>query len=339
MNNQPTINTAGLQGILFNRIKEKLVTETSLVDVISEILHISNDSAYRRIRGETLLVMEEAAELCRHFNLSLDQLMGTKKEDVLFRNVRIRDNQLTYPQYLEGLYQHLSKLSKLKQKEIIYMSKDLPLFHNFYFNPLLAFRYFFWMKVHLRHPDFEKQQFDLSALPADIEEKSKALLKIYCSIPSTEMWNTENINSAIAQIEFSRDSGHFAANADVISVYEALEQSINHMKLQAAYGTKFMPGEEPEGKEVNYRFFFNRVVLGDNTIIIVADTMKSVLINYGNLNYIETTDENFCNELYKDFENLIKRSTQISISSERQRNNFFNILLAKIEDRKRNLLT
>lgn len=97
---------------------------------------------------------------------------GYKKEDVLFRNVRIRDNQLTYPQYLEGLYQHLSKLSKLKQKEIIYMSKDLPLFIIF-----ISIHYWhsgiFLMKVHLRHPDFEKQQFDLSALPADIEEKVK----------------------------------------------------------------------------------------------------------------------------------------------------------------------
>jgi hypothetical protein len=78
--------------------------------------------------------------------------------------------------------------------------------------------------------------------------------------------------------------------------------------------------------------------LGDNTIIIKADSMNSVIINYGNLNYIETKDENFFNELYMDFENLIRRSTQISQFSEKQRNIFFNILLTKIEDRIQKLI-
>ncbi len=337
MNSQNAIPTIGLQGILFQRIKEKLPPQIPMVDAVSEILHVSNDSAYRRIRGETLLVMEEAAELCRHFNLSLDQLLATKNNDVLFHNVRIRNQQFTYRQYLEGLQLQMTALAKVDQKEVIYMSKDLPIFHNFYFKPLIAFRYFFWMKTHLGHPDFEKLHFDFSILPADIEMLSRELARVYCTIPSSEMWNTESINSTISQIEFSRDSGHFSKTADVMSVYEALEESIHHMKAQAEHGCKFMPGEEPEEKKINFKLFFNRVVLGDNTIMVIANSTKSAFINYGHLNYIRTTDEGFCNDLYKDFDNLIRRSTQISQSSEKQRNIFFNILLEKIQDRKRNL--
>lgn len=335
--NQNTITAAGLQGILFQRIKEKIPPQTPIVDTVSEILHISIDSAYRRIRGETLLVMDEVAELCRHFNLSIDQLLGTKNNDVLFHNVHIRNGEFTYRQYLEGLNTRMTALSKVEQKEVIYMSKDLPIFHNFYFRPLIAFRYFFWMKTHLMHPEFEKLQFNFNILPGDIEVLSRELARTYCSVPSAEMWNTESINSTISQIEFSRDSGHFASAADLKSVYDALEESVLHMKLQAEHGCKFMPGEEPEARQSNFKFFFNRVVLGDNTIMVIANGVKSVFINYGHLNYIETADEKFCTELYKDFENLIRRSTQISQTSERQRNIFFNILLEKIHDRKRNL--
>lgn len=336
-NYQNTVMATGLQGVLFQRIKEKLSPQIPMVDAVSEILHVSIDSAYRRIRGETLLVMDEIAELCMHFNLSVDQLLGSKNNDVLFHNVRIRNGELTYRQYLEKLNDRMTALSQVAEKEVIYMSKDLPIFHNFYFSPLIAFRYFFWMKTHLTHPDFDKMQFHFNILPRDIEIMSKELVRTYCSIPSAEMWNTESINSTISQIEFSRDSGHFSSIADLRAVYEALEESVLHMRLQAEHGCKFMPGEEPADRKPNFKFFFNRVVLGDNTIMVIANGVKSIFINYGHLNYLETSDEIFCTELYKDFENLIRRSTQISNTSEKQRNIFFNILLEKINDRKRNL--
>lgn len=329
--------TTGSQDILFQRIKEILPQHDSLVDTISEILHISSDSAYRRIRGETPLVLDEARILCQHFNLSLDQLLETKKGVILFRDYRIKNHQYDYRQYLSGLHEKLDSISNFIQKEIIYMSKDLPIFHNFYYRPLIAFRYFFWMKTHLLHPDFENKHFDFGLLPPDIEQMSFDLTKKYSRVPSTEMWNTESINSTISQIEFSKDSGHFQSSADIRAIYDALEETVYHMKQQAEYGCKFTPGEDPQSRKSNFKFFFNRVVLGDNTIMVLTDFVKAAFINYGHLNYITTTDEGFCKELYSDFENLIRRSTQISQSSEKQRNIFFNIILSKIGDRKRNL--
>jgi hypothetical protein len=329
--------TQTVQDHLFLRIKEMLPQPISLADAVSDILHVSSDSAYRRIRGETPLVLEEAALLCKHFNLSLDRLMELKPDDVLLRNVRIRNQGFTYRQYLQALQHQLTALAGFQQKEIIYMSKDIPIFHNFYFKPLIAFRYFFWMKTHLANPDFEKRTFDFDLLPADIEKLSTDIIRTYCTIPSTEMWNTESINSTISQIEFSKDSGHFRSDADLKLIYDALEASIHHIKDQAEHGFKFMPGEDPSGHKQNLKFFFNRVVLGDNTVMVTANSVKTAFINYGHLNYLETRDESFCNELYHDFENLIRRSTQISHSSERQRNVFFNILLAKVRDRKQNI--
>lgn len=330
------MTTANSQDFLFQRIKEMLPQYVSMVDEVAEILHISSDSAYRRIRGETPLVLEEAWILCRHFNLSLDHLLEIKNNTVLFQNTRIRNQQFNYRQYLHGMNEQMEALANFMQKEIIYMSKDLPLFHNFYFRPLIAFRYFFWMKTHLLHPDFENKKFDFGILPPDIEQMSKNLVKSYTLVPSTEMWNTESINSTISQIEFSKDSGHFSNPADVKKIYEALEQTVYHLKDQAEYGCKFIPGEDPATKKSNFNFFFNRVVLGDNTIMIIVDNVKSAIINYGHLNYIVTNDEVFCNDLFGDFESLIRRSTQISQTSEKQRNIFFNILLSKIQSRKSN---
>jgi hypothetical protein len=325
------------QEFLFQRIKELMPPDLSMVDAVSNILHVSADSAYRRIRGETPLILDEVRELCQHFNLSLDQLLKVKSSSVLFQDIRIKSNQFTYQQFLQGLLLQLETMNNFIRKEIIYMSKDLPVFHNFYYQPLTAFRYYFWMKTHLLNPEFEDLEFDFSLLPPAIEKLSVDVAKAYQKVPSIEMWNTESINSTISQIEFSKDSGHFSSSADIKTIYEALEQTIYHLKDQAEYGSKFMPGDNPESKKNNFKLFFNRVVLGDNTVLATADFTRTCFINYGHLNYISTTDEVFCNQLYKDFENLIRRSTQISQSSEKQRNIFFGIMLSKITDRKKNL--
>ena len=325
------------QEILFQRIRELIPSNESMAERVAEELHLSLDSAYRRIRGETPLVLDEAVTLCRHFGLSVDQLIKGEEGLILFRDQRIQSGKMDFSQYLAGLRSRLIQATALNGKEIIYMSKDLPVFHNFYFRPLTAFRYYFWMKTHLMHPDFERRTFDFNLLTDEIYSACTDITRLYSRIPSTEMWNTESINSTISQIEFSKDSGFFNSASDIRCIYQDLEETIRHVQLQAEHGKKFMPGEKQSMSTGDLRFFYNRVVLGDNTIMVVADSHRSAYINYGNLNYIITQDETFCNRLYDDFENLIRRSTLISQSGEKQRNIFFHIIFSKISDRIRKL--
>jgi hypothetical protein len=323
------------QEFLFQRIKELLPPHVSMVDEVSEILHISSDSSYRRIRGETPLVLHEAKLLCDHFHISLDQLLNVQSGSTSFQNVRIDFEQYNYEQYLKGLLQQFNQLRNFQDAEMLYLSKDVPFFHNFYFKPLIAFRYFFWMKTMLLDPGFGNRHFDFNCISTELESLSQELLSEYHKVPSTEIWNTESINSTISQIEFYKDSGYFSSAADIKIIYEALEETINHLKVQVEYGCKFMPGENPQMKKSNLKFFFNRVILGDNTILVITDSIKTTYLNYGLLNYIVTKDEVFCNDCYDDIENIKKRSTLLSQTSERQRNIFFGILLSKIEDRKK----
>ena len=90
-------------------------------------------------------------------------------------------------------------------------------------------------------------------------------------------------------------------------------------------------------KKENFNFFYNRVVLGDNTIFVTTDNVRTVYLNYDALNYMMTRDENFCNQCQQDLNNLMRRGTVISQTSEKQRNIFFGILLAKIEDRQQKI--
>ena len=322
---------------LFRRIKELLPPHISVVDSVAEILHISSDSAYRRIRGETPIVLDEARELCNYFKLSLDHILSVQSGATLFQNVRVNTHDYNYEQYLKDILKQIQYIGSFIHKEFIYRTKDLPLFHNFYYKPLTAFRYFFWMNTIIQHPDFSKREFDMDCVSPEIIALSQEVSRAYNNIPSTEILNTEIANSAISQIEFYKDSGYFSSAADIKMVYESLEETFVHLKNQVEYGGKFMPEENKEMKKNNFTFFYNRVVLGDNTIMIVTDNVKTVVINYDALHYMSTRDETFCNYCYDDLQKLMKRSTILSGTSEKQRNIFFGIILNKISERKKHL--
>ena len=60
-----------LQKELFNQIKNSLPPHISMADAIADLLNISYDSVYRRIRGEKPIHLEEVKILCEHFAKSL----------------------------------------------------------------------------------------------------------------------------------------------------------------------------------------------------------------------------------------------------------------------------
>ena len=94
-----------------------------------------------------------------------------------------------------------------------------------------------------------------------------------------------------------------------------------------------MPGESSQMKQENFRFFYNRVVLGDNTILVNIMGKKIVYLPFDVLNYMITRDEAFCENVYEKLQTLMRRATMLSTASEKQRNIFFNILLKKIPSR------
>ena len=122
--------TIALHEILFQRIREKLPASEQLVDIVAGLLHVSNDSAYRRIRGETGLILEEAAVLCNHFKISLDDLMQAKPSTITFHYKKIDNAGYSFEKYLSDI---LGNLKMAGDGEIIYLTKDIPIFYNFYY--------------------------------------------------------------------------------------------------------------------------------------------------------------------------------------------------------------
>lgn len=318
-----------IQEYLFQRIKEALPPGRPLVETISEVLHISYDSAYRRIRGETLLVLEEAKILCQQYAISLDQLLTLRSNSIVFESVEMNHGANDFKTYLKGVLERLKQLNTFKQKSIIYLTKDLPVFYQFCYRPVFAFRYFSWTKALFRQQGSIPTKFFPDCLPLDIEALGAEIMSVYSKIPSVEIWNKESINNILQQISHCQEAG-LVTEGDAREIYDGLRKTLEHLQIQAEYGCKFLPGEEPRTKKDNYQLFYNRVGLGENIILTTYDDYKALYFDYDMLNYLTTTDETFCNGAFLRMQTIMQKSTLISSSSEKQRTVFFNLLFAKL---------
>src|SRR6478752_111009 len=133
------MSEANLQKELFQHIKSSLPPNISMVDEIAELLGLSYDSVYRRIRGEKPVALDELKILCEHFHLSLDQVLQLQSDKILFTDNEANEPITDFKQYLQGLLLQLKHFNSFKQRQLMYLSKDVPVFYFFYFKELAAF--------------------------------------------------------------------------------------------------------------------------------------------------------------------------------------------------------
>lgn len=305
----------------------------SLVDEVADVLNISNDSAYRRIRGEKPIALEEIKKLCLHFKISLDQLLHLNSESFLFTGKLADRINFSFELYIQDFLQQLQIINSFEDKELYYWAKDVPIPYYYQFQELAAFKCFFWMKTVMEYPEYNRMKFKFEDFDDKLWKIGEKILETYNKIPSHEIWNVDNINTYMQQIEYYKDTNVFASKSDIIILYECLEKMVDHIENQAEIGYKFNRNtKEVKGQSV--KIYVNEFIIGDNTVMAVINKMPFVYLNHSFINYANTKDAVFCNYTYDYFQKLIRKSTLVSFVSEKQRSSFFNPIRENIERRK-----
>jgi hypothetical protein len=160
------------------------------------------------------------------------------------------------------------------------------------------------------------------------------IVDVYNSIPTTDIFNTEGINTTLQQIEYYYEAGNLVSKEQAITLFDKMEILVNYIEKQAELGLKFKIGEQPNSGSASYRLFNNELILGDNSLLAEIGDMKVTFLNHSFMHFIATRDEAFNNAMYSHLNNLMQKSTLISTSGERSRVLFFNRLREEIYRRK-----
>jgi hypothetical protein len=328
---------SNLQQIFFQQIRNKVPDNISFVHEIADLLEISYDSAYRRIRGEKELSLDEMLNLGQHFGVSLDAVFHQQSDNVLFRHFGLKTTSREITEWLSIIYQHYKEASQAETVEIIYAAKDPPIHQYFQFPEIAAFKFFFWEKTLFNSPDDKGRLFRLDELKSEAIDLGIKILQTSISVPTTEIWNEDTFNMFTRQLEYYWESGYFEKRDDLLNIIDKLEKWVKHMQKQADYGFKYQYGHPPEGVENSFKMYENEVVLNDNAIFARIDNVVSVYLTYNVISLLVSQDPVFCGEVENYLHGLMKKSNLISLTGAKARNRFFNKLLATIEASKKRL--
>jgi hypothetical protein len=325
-------NHSGTQVLLFQHLKTLLAPHLSMVDEVAEVLNISPDSAYRRIRGEKPISLDEIKVISMRYNLSLDQFLHIKTDSILFSGKMVENKENAFDEWLDNLLYQLGFMGMFPKKHMYWLLKDIPPISHFHIPELALFKFFLWTKSILHYDSMKGVKFDLNDSRYDrYVHKSNLVLDGFSKIPITEIWNIESINSSLRQIRFHYEAGSFKSGAEVVFLLNKLKHLVDHFELQAEAGLKFKVGANPSTSNVQYRMFVNELILGDNTTFFDAGDLKLTFLNHSVLHFIHTRDERFNKMIFENLENLMKKSTMISSVSEKERSTFFNTLRDQID--------
>lgn len=319
-----------IQSAFLEEVRKRLPTNVALADELAEVLSISRDSAYRRIRGETILSLDEVSSVCKHFKISVDQIISPGSDMVAFHSRFVTNDGFTFEKWLQSIDANLDMIRSSREHEMIISAKDVPIFYYFNMPDLAAFKMFFWMKSILRYRDFQEQRFSPALVPKSLLALGRRIHDKFTSLHRTELWSHDTIHASLRQIEFYHDCGLFADATQGKNLCDELLQVLRDVRESAAAGRNATSGEP-------YDLFKNEILIADNTFLFKMQAQRQIFINHNTLNVLSTTHEAFCRQTENYLLHLVNKATKISGTGEKERSKFFNTMEEKVNSLKKRL--
>ncbi len=317
-----------MQEVFIKHLKNVVPSNVSLVDDIADLLNISNDSAYRRLRNETELSLDETYKICKHYRISADTIFSNKANSVTCNYIKLTDSTDNFENYLTSLLKQLQEVAKSDNAKIIYAAEEVPIFHSFYSEKLAAFKLFYWQRSVLNVAAYQAKKFEWSSIPKKQLQISKQIHETYLQIPSNEIWTNETIQTTIKQIEYYFESGAFKQKEDAITVLKELKEMVHAINRYSENENK---NERNKSFQVPFNMYNSDLVIGTNCIHVDNNGAHYSYISFNTVNSLTTANHEFCEEIEHWMKNLIKKSTLISGIAEKQRFQFFNKIYKAID--------
>jgi hypothetical protein len=286
---------------------------------IMQMLNISKDSLYRRLRGDNDFLLGEVFTLQNAFKFSIDGFndeyskTGQHFETKVFE--KLATPEATIDSYINNLYKDLETVKSLNVSNVYYAAKDLPLF-SFFSSPVLAsFKLYFWY-ITLFDANEKSLKYTDTWLPKNIIDKAVGTYELYSELPSTEIWNFETINSTLHQISYCKDLKLISTD-DTKQLVDALLKYIDRLYINCETNKKNNKG--------SFKLYLNDILLLDNTVLFETSITSIFYLPFQTLNFLSNTNPGFTAKMKEWFIKQIKKSELVSGDNEKTRIKLMNM--------------
>jgi hypothetical protein len=291
------------------------IGDKSLNDEIANILSISYDAAHRRTSLKAKFSFEEALELAKYYQISLDQFM-TSDHQILVQ----KTSAVTETEDLQSFFQNnLSVFENLPLSDemtIYYSAKDIPFFYTLSDTLLSRFKIYVWMNL------LNAKQVFIPFLQFS-PPNTKELRKKYEEQNVIELWNDMTASSILQQISFYYDTRLLQKNEAQV-ILDELKELIEYIEQKTESNPKF-------------HLYENELMHLSNDIFFHHPQQSLFALPTNMFGYILINDAKTCSETKNYFEHQIKNSKSLNTSGNRDRKIFFNKIYEQIENLKQKL--
>ncbi len=304
----------------FNLIRElnkHLPVGKSLNETISEVLDISYDAAHRRASGKSKFSLEEGITLSKHFGISLDKLFKTDDRDFIAIEKTIQiHNEEDLATYYSRSFKEISAIPNLKECQLLYSAKDIPIFYTLNNETLNRFKSFVWLKI--LDTNFSHLTFDKYTPIPQLNKAAKNLGSLYDNFKRTEIWDITTINSLLKQIHFyflSQELSH----KDALLIANELRSLVLNIEKQITDNTGRLS------------IYHNELLLMNNSVLIKNEHIEFLYTPFTMLSYYKTNDKKTYQEAEAFLQKQLGSSKLLNTSGAKEQKTFFNKIYGKID--------
>ena len=320
-----------IQTTLLEVVKQKIAKEDNIGNVLSDLLNISIDAAYRRNRNETPFTIDEVKKICQHFNISFDNLTNVKENQVLFEYSPLYNYDFSFDSYLDGLLAALKRLGSCTNPSITLTANNIALFQLLNFPHLTRFRLYYWAKTHLQIEEYQDQLFQEEKLTEHAYSVGYEILQRYVKIPTIECYDPEFLKGFMRQIQYYSSAHLFKDPEYPLQLMDEIKMMADHIKEQATLGKKFIYRQQPPVDGNQYDLYLNDTINADNTFYYSSKEQNGIYLVHNHLNFLHTSDSTYVQESKSILDKQFANSSLISKINEKERNSFFYKLDKTIE--------
>ena len=302
---------------LISTMREITPKEGNLANVLMDILCMSKEAIYRRLRGEVAFTFSEVAIIAGQLGISLDKIIGNSMSSGAMFDLNVLNLADPMDTYYEILvrYQRLFRYVKTDPTtEVVTASNTIP--YTFYapYEHLSKFRIGRWLyqNERLRTP----ASLSDIVLPEKLLKVQKELLEDVRLVRKTCFILDENLfSSFVKEIKYFSELG-LVSTTDVEDMKKELHQLLRELEVLSEKGS-FHNGN---GLSV----YLSNVNFEATYSYVEKAGFQICFLRVYSINSMDSRDSKICDYQKKWIHSLKRHSTLISQSGEIQRMMFFN---------------
>lgn len=302
--------------ILLAEIQKSFSKKSVMVDTLADILRIEKGAVYRRLRKEVPFTFNEIVIIAKKLNISLDRLVGIKGQKTV-------PYQLGLPDYISpqeedyhifnNYLRFLRLVSQMENSETACVSNLLTMdFISGFYN--LARFYLFEWNFHY-HNDKIKPFHHISILPKIGKFLTETAMEMRKFSKNQYIFDSKVVKYFVNDVNYFY-SIRLIEKEDVLKIKEDLFSMLDYLEDMAITG-QF----KETGKSVS--LYVSDIEITTSYIYVEAKNIYYSFVRTFVLSYFTSTDENTFEKTKKWINSIIKISTLITLTNERQRVLFF----------------